>query len=392
MSDLTPAIVIVAYNRPRSLSRLLGSLEKAYYPDLSIPLIISIDKADNNTDVLDIAKKFNWKHGAKEVRYQKVNLGLRKHVLQCGDLTAEYSAIIMLEDDLYVSPNFYDYTVQALDFVKENNKVGGVSLYNHQLNVHNRRNFEPLQDGYDNWYFQFASSWGQAWNKEQWEGFKSWYKTNPNINEEKDIPQNVRNWSEKSWLKYFIAYLIFTDKFFLYPKISLTTNFSDAGTHVGQDSTVFQLPLLYQDKKTYRFSTLQISTAVYDAYFENMLLANSLQIPKNELLIDLYGYKSLSDLNNKTFLLTSKRMSFKKIKTFGCSLKPVDANIIEAIVGDDFFLYDLNTKEDLQSKKEDEYRKLVYNFKQLRLNETTLIAKQLIKEKLVRLRKKILSR
>ena len=384
MSDLTPAIVIVAYNRPRSLSRLLGSLEKAYYPDLSIPLIISIDKADNNTDVLDIAKKFDWKHGAKEVRYQKVNLGLRKHVLQCGDLTDQYNAIIMLEDDLYVSPNFYDYTVQALNFVKDDNKIGGVSLYNHKLNVHNSKNFEPVHDGYDNWYFQFASSWGQAWSSEQWNNFKTWYITNPSLNHNERIPAYVRSWSEKSWLKYFIAYLIISDKFFLYPKIALTTNFSDAGTHVGKDSTVFQLPLLYQKKKEYYFSTLEKSYAVYDAFYENTLLAQLLELPKEMLSIDLYGYKNTPNDSEQNYFLTSKKMPYVVIKNFGCSLKPMDANIFEAIEGDDFFLYDLTQRSTSPKKTGDNYRKLIYNYKQLSLNDCLLLTKTLVREKILR--------
>ena len=71
------AIVVVAYNRPKSLSRILSSLENANYPREPVPLIISIDWAEDNLDVLEIAKDFNWKFGEKKVIYQQMNLGLK---------------------------------------------------------------------------------------------------------------------------------------------------------------------------------------------------------------------------------------------------------------------------------------------------------------------------
>ena len=233
-------IVIVAYNRPRSLKRLLGSIEAASYPSSEIELIISIDFAPDNDDVLEIANKFQWNHGKKTVNYQENNLGLRKHILKCGDLSLKYGSVIVVEDDLFVSPNFYNYTTSALKFCEENGRqVGGISLYNHQLNVHTRANFMALDDGYDNWYFQFASSWGQAWNAAQWKEFMAWYQAKPIIDDDIRVPEYVRSWSEKSWLKYNIAYLIDKNKFFLYPKISLSTNFSDAWNPCWQRPALF---------------------------------------------------------------------------------------------------------------------------------------------------------
>ena len=389
MTKNRPAIVIVAYNRASSLKRLLSSIQSAYYPNNQITLIISIDKRNNNSDVLEVAQNFTWEFGTKEVRYQEKNLGLRKHVIKCGDLTNEYGAIIMLEDDLYVSPNFYNYTQEALNFVSKDEKIGGISLFNHQLNNHIRKNFEPIQDGYDNWYFQFAASWGQAWNKEQWGGFKSWYATNPKINSIEEVPKNVRAWSDKSWLKYFITYLILKDKFFLYPKISLSTNFSDAGTHATEDSTIFQAPLLYAKKVTYNFSNLNQSNAIYDAYYENILLANSLDIPKEKLSINLYGFKNMPNTQNKPYFLTNKKLDFKIIASFGCSLKPIDANILHRLPGKDIFLYDIREKQSNPEIKENTYRKLVYNFKYMTLKEALVISRVQLLGKFQRLYKKI---
>lgn len=354
-------IVVVAYNRPRSLTRLLSSLQTAKYPHDTIDLIISIDKADNNQHVLDLANAFQWEHGTKKVIYQEINLGLRKHILKCGNYSLEYGAVIVLEDDLYVSPNFYLFAEQALTFSTKESSIGGISLYNHQLNVHTRENFMPHQDGYDNWYFQFASSWGQAWTKDQWAGFMDWYEKGPDIDGNEQVPKYVRSWSPKSWLKYNIAYLVEKDRYFLYPKISLTTNFSDAGTHVGNDSTIYQVPLDFGKEREYNFSKVEESNAVYDAYYENKNLYQTLGLENDDLCVDLFGYKPL---HGQKYVLSSKVLGFKMIQSFGKSLKPHEDNVLRSIEGRELFLYDTSIKAKNPNVPDFE-RKMAYNYKQI---------------------------
>ena len=80
-----PAIVTVGYNRPAALERLLHSLTKAHYPE-GVPLIISIDYgADNHQEVMKVAQKFVWTYGEKRVIAHEKNLGLRPHILSCGE-------------------------------------------------------------------------------------------------------------------------------------------------------------------------------------------------------------------------------------------------------------------------------------------------------------------
>ncbi|MCR5357750.1 MAG: hypothetical protein K6E63_10170, partial [Lachnospiraceae bacterium] len=241
------AIVVVAYNRVASLMRLLDSLTGAYYPEgVDVPLIISVDKSDSAA-VEDVARDYVWEHGDKSVRLHETNLGLREHVLECGDISRDYDGVIVLEDDLYVSPSFYMYTLAAFSRTRMEKKIGGISLYSHRLNVHAREPFEAIDDGYDNYYMQFASSWGQAFTTAQWDGFRQWYDMHSQDDiASDDIPVNVSTWSDKSWLKYYIKYLVNTDKYFLYPRVSFTTNFGDEGEHMAGKDTVLndlQVPL-----------------------------------------------------------------------------------------------------------------------------------------------------
>jgi len=361
MQKINPPIVVIAFNRSRSLNRLLDSLKDAHYPNDKVTLIISIDKAENNHDVLQLAEKYAWKFGQKKVVYQSENLGLRKHVMKCASYSKEYGNVILLEDDLYVSPLFYDYACQSLEFSRDKGYIGGISLYNHQFNVNAKVNFSPMEDGYDNWYFQFASSWGQAWTKEQWNAFSNWYSTKKELTQTPTVPQNITRWSDKSWLKYFIHYLVEVDKYFIYPKISLSTNFSDSGTHIGTSSAMYQVPLHYFRPRKYEFSELNDSKSIYDVFFENRKLYQAIQIGSEDLCVDLYGTKPVNHLKQH-FLLSTRIHNFKIIRTFGRRMKPIDANVFHGIKGNDIFLYDTKVKEQ-NPYKNSFYPKIAYYHK-----------------------------
>ena len=63
MNKILPAIVIPAYNRPHTLTRLLASIKAADYPQgLKVPLVISIDPENGvpNQSVRTVAESFDW--------------------------------------------------------------------------------------------------------------------------------------------------------------------------------------------------------------------------------------------------------------------------------------------------------------------------------------------
>ena len=181
------------------------------------------------------------------------------------------------------------------------------------------------------------------------------------------------NWSEKSWLKYFIAYLVDENKYFLYPRISLSTNFSDAGTHMGSDTTIYQTPLFYGTKNKFEFSDIRESLSVYDSFFENRLVNLFFGFDKNQLCVDLYGYRQHTDCD---YWLTSKKMNYKIVRTFGRSLKPIEANIYQNIEGKDLFLYDTRVSEK-NSNSFNSIRKINYSVKFISFKNTFILLKSL---------------
>ena len=98
--------VVVAHARPLALRRLLASLEAAQrLANATCPVVVSID--GTNAEVIAEARSFKARAPAQlqvNIVVHEQGLGLRKHVLWCGDLTKEFGPILVLEDDLVVSP------------------------------------------------------------------------------------------------------------------------------------------------------------------------------------------------------------------------------------------------------------------------------------------------
>lgn len=346
-----PAIVIAAYNRPHCLKRLLVSVAKGIYPNRAITLVISIDKSDNEK-VMALATDFEWAFGEKKIFQHKVHLGLKAHILSCGDLSEKYAAIILLEDDLMVSPYFYQYALAALSFFKNDAQIAGISLYHYQIAESCFYPFLPIEDGADNYFIQIAASWGQAWTAQQWQGFRQWYARNPLIQPTDKLPTYIHKWTDYSWKKRFVKYLLATNKYFIFPRTALSTNFGDQGTSPAATG-LFQVPLQRVEKR-YHFKKLADSHAVYDIYFEIMPHALKKLAPHlttSDFEVDLYDTKDPAFLK-KQYVLTT-RPAQKAIQTFAWQMLPNVANIIKNIEGSGINL--LKTS-DLTNKKRPDYQ------------------------------------
>ena len=97
MSDrMQPVIVIPAFNRARALSRLLESVGCAEYPDV-VNLIISLEGGASE-EVKSVAYEFKA-HGLKvRVVEHEERLGLRNHIIECGDYSDEFGSVVVFED------------------------------------------------------------------------------------------------------------------------------------------------------------------------------------------------------------------------------------------------------------------------------------------------------
>lgn len=333
-----PAIVVVGYNRPLSLERLLSSLLLADYPaDIKISLVISLDccpEQDVADAVRKIADNIPWSRGNKEVICHPHQLGLKEHILKCGDLAEKYGSVIVLEDDLFLSPVYYRYASDALKFYRNDSRISGISLYSHQNNPCLQQPFEPLDDGVDNFFLQFASSWGQVWDKRQWSSFRSWYNKGQVVSADDPLPCQVIEWPDTSWLKLFIKYMVESEKTFVYPRVSLSTNFGDPGTHFSDQNSFYQVPILLKSK-VYQFISLDDSLSVYDAFFElepSVLDRLTDRYHGKQYTVDLYGNKTPSKVGVKYMLTTQECISADH--TFANAMKPAVLNVMNNVPGE----------------------------------------------------------
>ncbi len=343
MTSQNPTLVIALYNRSEPAQRLFKALSDAVYPNEPVDMVISIDNDNNqNRDIVDLAESFDWKYGSKEVIYHEKNLGLRDHFNFCGGLTEKYGSIIFLEDDLFVSKYYYDYTLQALDFYKDDPHVAGISLFNYNR-IEQRIDpwpFTAIDDGYDNYFLQLAS-WGQIWTDEMWRPFKEWFKVNGKpeiINSFDELPRNIKRWPNSSWKKNYIAYMILHGKYFVFPRISLACNFDDPGTHRKSETVYYQSPLLI-NKKKFRFGKFKDSLSVYDSFFEilpHILKKFNPLIRDYDFQVNLYGNKEVNLL--KSQYIISKIPGKKNEMSFNLVMKPHELNIMFNQPGQKIFL------------------------------------------------------
>ena len=345
------AVVVVGYNRPFGLKRLILSLKEADYLSDKVDLVISIDKGKKQQEIIDICEKIKWDFGEKHIRIFNENLGLRKHIIKCGDLTNLYDAVVVLEDDITVSKYFYNYAKQAIERYRNNEKIAGISLYKHGIHPKSFRPFEPVNNGYDVFFMQYAQSWGQCWTREMWRKFRDWYKININYVPDDKTPDYVSKWNKQSWLKYYIKYTINSDRYFVYPYVSLSTNHSDVGEHCNYSNNDFQVPL-QEGKIIYRFPDVDQGIK-YDAFFERIGIEDII-FPelKGKKMLDLYGLRV--SYEDSKYVISTNNLPYDIVMEIALKYRPHEVNCYNPVQGKGLYIYDLSSGIHKQKNKVDD--------------------------------------
>lgn len=361
MKSYKIAICAIGYNRVDCMARLLHSVGNAEYPQ-DVTLIVSVDKS-NSTDVKDYAEEFNWTHGDKIVVAHPENLGLKMHILKCGGYLEEYNldAIVVLEDDITVSPYYLYYVLSCMEKYENDDRVAGISLYNFQIDYVSRMPFNPMQSEFDIYMMNCAMSWGQVWMRKKWSDFYQWYLKNSDDFNLSYLPEKLNQW-RKSWLKYHTRYCIEKNLYFIFPYISLSTNNGETGTHSKRDKTYVQSNLLCLPKKDWLLPKVDDCVVKYDGFFAPKFLSEYLNIPEEQLVVDFTGVKK-GKISRK-YLLTCEELPYKIVKSFALKQKPIETNIIMAISGVGIYLYDTEITSSVPRKIETDL-KLEYYFKNI---------------------------
>lgn len=167
-NDLAP-IAVIAFNRADTLKTTLTSLAANPLADQS-DLYIFIDgprsnKGGEDKKINKVKAVANGVTGFKSVtiKASEQNKGLARNIIDSTtELLNKYGRIIVVEDDLYLSPSFLTYMNTMLTAYQDDERIMQVTGYSIKI-----RNHEQYSRDY--YMSHRAHSWGWGTWKDRWE-------------------------------------------------------------------------------------------------------------------------------------------------------------------------------------------------------------------------------
>ena len=165
MNILAP-IVVFTYNRPEHTLRAFNALLKNPLANESDIIIYSDSaKTANHNKAVDEVRSFLSEitgFRSKKVIHRDNNFGLAESIIQgVTGVLQESEKVIVLEDDMVVSPYFLEYMNEALDQFVDDNRVISVHGYVYPVDI-------KLPEAF---FLPGADCWGWATWRRGWEIF-----------------------------------------------------------------------------------------------------------------------------------------------------------------------------------------------------------------------------
>jgi len=324
------AVVVNAYDRPRSLARLLTGLRECEAP-ARIEVVISVDGGGaNRGEVLAVANGFEWQGRPAKVIEQDDH-GLVGHFRRCGDMVDELGPVVLLEDDLVVGPTALRFAEAALDFTASDDRVAGICLSTPLFDGFRHHRFEPLVDDSAAVYLKIPWFHGMAWTPEQWHR----HRVGANVDSTVELPPAFADLGFDEWFPDATRGLIAQDNWYLAARRARAVNFGDAGTHFSEATGSFQQPLVQGSFRAPVLLDLDDPDVVpYDEYLEpdGRWLAGRVQaLAGLDVSIDLRGVRSPPSITTE-WVVTS-RPSSRPVSQWGAEMVPLEQNLISEVPG-----------------------------------------------------------
>ena len=236
-------IIVLTMNRVDSLKRLLDSIEASDYGQDTVRLTVQIDFAPDNAAVQELAESFAYSHGPKVIQVAESNKGLRAAWLEAwkpGDNNKDRHAII-LEDDLEVSPVWYQWVKRAWDTYQDATDMAGISLNRQDLIPDKSvKNFSIVND-HKPFLYKLVGSQGYSPHPAVWQQFLDFCATVDLDKFAADVPGLITSeWYSKlpkrgMWTQLFIYFCEQHNLYNLYVTLpdekALVTHWREIGEH-----------------------------------------------------------------------------------------------------------------------------------------------------------------
>lgn len=240
-------IIVFAYNRPEHLRNTLKSLMANDLSDQSELFIyadgpkegISAEGLEKIKKTREVIREKQW-CGEVHIIEREKNMGLASSVIAgVTEVINKFGKVIVLEDDLEISPNFLKYINKALDYYSDNNEIMEISGYSYPT--------ETKIDA-DAYFLPFISSLGWGTWKRVWDSFDKTtrgveiLKNNKKMRYSFDLDGSYPYYKMilgqeagriDSWAIRFCLSIFLQGGLVLYPKKTLIFHegFDEAGTH-----------------------------------------------------------------------------------------------------------------------------------------------------------------
>lgn len=249
---MTAPIALFVYNRPAHTRETIEALRKCELAEQS-DLFIFSDAPKTNKDadaVSEVREYIRSIDGFKSVSIgeRNANFGLANSIINgVTSVINVHDRIIVLEDDLIVSPNFLRFMNDALDQYEDKPSVIQISGYMFPVKV-------DIDE--DALFLPMTTSWGWATWKRAWQLFDpdakgyaslkndSMLRKRFNLDGAFDYFSMLENQLEgriNSWaIRWYLATFL-NNGLTLYPRQSLVSNigFDGSGTHCGASTPQF---------------------------------------------------------------------------------------------------------------------------------------------------------
>jgi hypothetical protein len=201
-------ILLLGYNRPELLAERIQELRSIAPPLIYISVDGSNDLIENQINQQLLLNLRDWPKTSLVVTWRhKENLGLTNHVTSAiSRVLTEHSNVIVVEDDILLSPSFYTNMINGFHVLNRNGIRGTVGAFS-PLRL--PRKIERLNRWRKTPYF---SCWGWGVSREVWEKYEVDLRKE-NIEMSLSTSRTWRRLSrtqKKVWMKRF-------EKAFLYP-------------------------------------------------------------------------------------------------------------------------------------------------------------------------------
>lgn len=292
MTQRYPPIALFVYKRlwhtQQTVESLLLNKEAA-----ESKLIIFSDAPKNPADVPAVMAVRNYLHtlsGFAEIEFveREINFGLANSIISgVSSILEHHEQVIVLEDDLYLSPYFLQFMHEALQLYRDEPSVAAIHGYLYPLDIQPEQSF----------FIRGADCWGWATWKRAWEHF------NPdgtallrkleseNLTSEFDFYGCARYTSmlkkqikgqNDSWAIRWSASAFLDTMFTLYPPVSLVKNIGmdGQGTHSDDmsefDTSVAQSPirlvkLPVQEQAVMRLAFARFFKTIWPSLFNSVV-------------------------------------------------------------------------------------------------------------------------